>query len=254
MVSINNSRDIRQLLPIVLLLFVSVILSIAFRSGWPLLLAITAVFVYRPSWWLVIIMGFAFTVFLKSGWPLIGSVVFAFAGKPKRWWPIPAGIAFALVEVLSFYLSERPLGITRGYTVMAAITEYLIYPPHVDLIEYWSIYEPKIDWTIALILGLTIGSFMSAKYSGDFKWMSVPYMWRQSKGPSVFKRWVWVFLAGILMGFAARIAGGCVSGLLISGAIQLMPSGFIFMISLWIGGVVMTLLFYRGGIIAIKKE
>ncbi|QWR78787.1 YeeE/YedE thiosulfate transporter family protein [Candidatus Magnetomonas plexicatena] len=251
---LDSSKDVRKLIPALVILFLSVVLSLAFRNGWPMLLAVTAIFVYKPSWWLVIIMGFAYTVFLKSGWPLVASVVFALVGKPKRWWPIPAGIAFALVEVFSFYLSERPIGITRGFTVMAAITEYLIYPAHIDNVEYWSIYEPKIDWTMAMILGVTIGSFLSARYSGEFKWMGVPDMWRQSKGPSVFKRWVWVFLAGIVMGFAARIAGGCVSGLLISGAIQLVPSGFIFMISLWVGGVLTSFLFYRGGIVAVKKE
>jgi hypothetical protein len=137
---------------------------------------------------------------------------------------------------------------------MGAIITKVISPAHAETVSYWSMYEPSIDWTIALILGVVMGSFVSARYSGDFKLNLMPQLWRQSKGDSVIKRWFWTFVAGIMMGFAARIAGGCVSGLLISGTIQLAPSGFIFMFSLWVGGLVTTLLFYRTRVIVIKRE
>ncbi|MBF0557101.1 MAG: YeeE/YedE family protein [Nitrospirae bacterium] len=230
------------------------VISIVIKSGWPLMVALSIVLVVRPRWWSVLILGFAFTVFLNSGWPLLGSLFFIATCKPKRWWPIPAGIAFALVEVLSFYLSDRPLGITRGFTAMGSMCESLIYPVHAEKVSYWGIYEPVIDWTMALILGTTIGSFLSSRYSGDFKLNFVPYLWSFSKGKSVAKRWFWAFAAGVVMGFAARIAGGCVSGLLISGVVQLAPAGFIFMMSLWVGGVVTTFLFYRTRVIAVRKD
>ncbi|MBF0565872.1 MAG: YeeE/YedE family protein [Nitrospirae bacterium] len=229
-------------------------LSFYLKNFLPVVVAISIVLMINPKWWTIIIMGFLYTAYLHSGWPLLASIVFSVVGKPKRWWPIPAGIAFALTEVFSFYLSERPIGITRGYTVMGSIATYLISPEHVNNVEYWGIYEPKVDWTIALILGTILGSFLSSKYSGEFKLFAVPQLWKQSKGPSVTKRWIYVFLAGIVMGFAARIAGGCVSGLLISGVIQLAPSGFIFMMSLWIGGVITSFLFYRTRTLAVKRE
>ncbi|MBF0318444.1 MAG: YeeE/YedE family protein [Nitrospirae bacterium] len=230
------------------------VLSIVLVSGWPLMLALSVVLVARPKWWSILILGFAYTVFLNSGWPLLGSLFFIAVCKPKRWWPIPAGIAFALVEVFSFYLSDRPLGITRGFTAMGSIAESLIYPEHANKVSYWGIYEPVIDWTMALIVGVTIGSFLSSKYSGDFRLNTVPYLWSFSKGNSVVKRWLWAFAGGMIMGFAARIAGGCVSGLLISGVVQLAPAGFIFMMSLWVGGVVTTFLFYRTRVVAVRKD
>ncbi|MBF0317101.1 MAG: YeeE/YedE family protein [Nitrospirae bacterium] len=224
------------------------------RQGWPVVVAFSILVVIKPEWWSMLILGLVYTIFLHSGWPLLGAVFFAILGKPKRWWPIPAGIAFALVEVLSFYLSERPLGITRGYTVLGSIATKLISPKHLDDVSYWSIYEPYIDWTIFVIIGTILGSFLSARYSGDFRLNAVPELWKQSRGKSVIKRWLWVFLAGILMGFAARIGGGCISGVLISGAIQLAPSGFIFMMSVWIGGVTTTFLFYRSRTIVVRRE
>ncbi len=230
------------------------ITSLYLKSWWPILTALSLLFIITPRWWTILILGTGFAFYLHSGWPLIASVALFFIGKPKRWWPIPTGIAFALVEFYSFYLSDRPLGITRGYTVTGAIIEYLIAPDYVDEMAYWQIYEPIIDWTIALITGVVIGSFVSSRFSGDFRLNTVPDTWKMSMGPSTAKRWAWAFIAGIMMGFAARIAGGCVSGLLISGVIQLAPSGFIFMIALWIGGVVTTLLFYRSNVITIKRE
>ncbi|MBF0402640.1 YeeE/YedE thiosulfate transporter family protein [Candidatus Magnetominusculus xianensis] len=237
-----------------LILAASAVISIVLKSGWPLMVVLAVMLVVRPRWWTVLILGFTFTVFLNSGWPLLGSLFFIATCKPKRWWPIPAGIAFGLVEVLSFYLSDRPVGITRGYTALGSMAEALIYPDHANKVSYWGIYEPVIDWTMALILGTTIGSFLSARYSGDFKLNTVPYLWSFSKGSSTARRWIWAFTAGVMMGFAARIAGGCVSGLLISGVIQLAPAGFIFMMSLWVGGVATTFLFYRSRVIAVRKD
>lgn len=232
----------------------SFIISIIMKSIWPIGIVAFIVFVIWPRWWSVMLGGFAFTIVTRNPWPLVIGLFFSFFGQPKRWWPIPAGIAFALVDLLSFYLSERPIGVTRGFTVMGSIIEYIISPDRVDEIEYFGIYEPYIDWTMALIGGVITGSFISSRFSGDFKINFVPTIWKESMGPSVLKRWIWVFFAGILMGFAARVGGGCVSGMLISGSVQLAPGGFIFMMSLWIGGVVTTFLFYRSRTIVIKRE
>ncbi len=164
--------------------------------------------------------------------------------KKKRWWPIWGGTAFALVELLSFAMSERPLGVTRGLTVFGSIITYLISPSHSEKVSYWAAYGPVIDYSFVLVAGLVIGGFISARASGEFKFKLVPEFWKSTHGPSVWHRWAWAFVAGLMMGFAARLTGGCVSGLLISAAIQLAPGGYIFMLSLWIGAVLTTAAFY----------
>ncbi|KJR43486.1 YeeE/YedE family protein [Candidatus Magnetoovum chiemensis] len=173
--------------------------------------------------------------------------------KKRYWWPIVTGVLFAFVELLSFYISERPLGSSRGYTVIGAIIEYVLFPDHAADVIYWQIYEPYIEWTIAVLFGIVAGSFFSSIYSGEFKLQIVPEMWKFSKGRSVIKRLGWAFLGGILVGFGARMAGGCTLGMLISGVIQLSPAGFIFMMSLWMGGVFMTMFFYNIKVISPKR-
>lgn len=172
----------------------------------------------------------------------------------KRGWPVHIGIAFAVVELLSFIISDRPLGASRGYTVIGAIFEQVFFPEHAGKVKYWLLYEPIIDWTVALMLGLITGSFISSISSKSFKIIAVPEMWRQSVGPSKIKRWFWAMIGGIIFGFGARMAGGCISGMMISGSVQLAPGGFIVMMTVWMGGVLTTLVFYRLRTIAIRKD
>ncbi|MBF0516615.1 MAG: YeeE/YedE family protein [Nitrospirae bacterium] len=165
--------------------------------------------------------------------------------KRKHWWPFIVGILFALVELLSFYLSKRPLGSSRGYAVIGSIIEYVLFPEHAKTVSYWSAYEPAIEWTVAVLVGIVSGSMFSSVYSGEFKFHVVPQMWKTCKGPSVSKRLFWAFIGGVMIGFGSRLAMGCTLGMLISGVIQLTPAGFIFMMSLWMGGMLMTVLFYN---------
>jgi hypothetical protein len=236
------------------IILLCVIASIIFKNWWPVVVSIVLIFLVSPNWWSIPLASVVVALILHNWGILLIGVAFAVLGKPKRWWPAYAGIGFALVQLMSFLLSNRPLGITRGFTVMGAIAEVLAVPDHAESINYWGVYEPVVDWTIALIIGVTIGALISSRYSGDFRLNAVPEIWKLSKGPSVIKRWVWAFIGGAMIGLAARIAGGCASGLLISGAIQMAPAGFIFMFAVWIGGVFTTLVFYRTNAIVLKRE
>lgn len=173
--------------------------------------------------------------------------------RRRFWWPVITGFLFALVELFSFVLSDRPLGSSRGYTVVGSIFEYVFFPEHAATVPYWQQYEPYIDWTMALVFGIVCGSFLSSILSGEFKFTVIPEGWKISKGPSVMRRWMWALIGGILVGFGARMAMGCTLGMLISGVIQLAPAGFIFMMSLWFGGLFMTVLFYHLKTVTMKR-
>ncbi len=165
--------------------------------------------------------------------------------EKRRWWPVWAGIAFALVELLSFYLCERPLGASRGYATMGSILEYVFFPEHAETVAYWTIYEPYVEWTMAVLLGILCGSFFSSILSGEFKIRAIPRLWRVCQGPSIVSRWFWALIGGVLIGFGARLSLGCTLGALIGGVVQLAPGGFVFMMLLWMGAVSTTILFYR---------
>ncbi|RMD60223.1 MAG: hypothetical protein D6828_00295, partial [Nitrospirae bacterium] len=110
--------------------------------------------------------------------------------KAKRWPPIIAGIAFGLVEILSFIISNSPLGASKPFveacSIATAILSDKLSWSHADTLldNYFSVYLPQVSWGSAVLLGVLIGSFISSKLSGDFKFKTVPSVWRDFYGPS----------------------------------------------------------------------
>jgi uncharacterized membrane protein YedE/YeeE len=68
--------------------------------------------------------------------------------------------------------------------------------------------------------------------------------WKQAYGAQPWKRWTMLFLGGIVLEYAAGIAGGCTSGLAISGGMLLAPSAFLFIAGMFASGIVTALLVY----------
>jgi len=59
-----------------------------------------------------------------------------------------------------------------------------------------------------LLLGILIGSYVSAKLLGKFQLNFIPSMWEKSFGTNKAKRWAVAFLGGIILMFGARMVGG----------------------------------------------
>jgi hypothetical protein len=82
-------------------------------------------------------------------------------------------------------------------------------------------------------------------WSKDFKFRMMPdQQWTKVFGPSKLKRWTLIFIGGIIIEYSAGIAGGCTSGLAISGTMQLSPAGLIFIVGLFVSGIIMTKILY----------
>jgi hypothetical protein len=99
---------------------------------------------------------------------------------------------------------------------------------------------------VLILFGVFLGGLASALLSGTFKFRKMPdQQWESIFGKSVVKRWVIVFLAAALLEYAAGIAGGCTSGLAISGGVVLAPAAFIFIAGMFASGIVTALIVYR---------
>jgi hypothetical protein len=86
-----------------------------------------------------------------------------------------------------------------------------------------------------------LGSFSS----GTFKFRTMDSaQWKQAYGKQTWKRWLLLFVGGIIVEFAAGIAGGCTSGLLISGGMLLAPAAYLFMGGMFASGIVTALIVY----------
>jgi hypothetical protein len=69
--------------------------------------------------------------------------------------------------------------------------------------------------------------------------------WKRTFGPQTWKRWVLAFVGAIILEYAAGIAGGCTSGLAISGGMLLAPAAFLFIAGMFASGIVTALIIYR---------
>jgi uncharacterized membrane protein YedE/YeeE len=110
---------------------------------------------------------------------------------------------------------------------------------------YFEKIKLQIDWQWMLLIGVVIGSFISAMLSGDFQagvW--VPALWSSAFGDGALLRVLVAGLGGIILGFGARFAGGCTSGHGISGTLQLAVPSWISVIFFFIGGIITAHIIY----------
>ena len=146
--------------------------------------------------------------------------------RKQVWSPYASGIIIGLLSWFAF-LTVKPLGASTTFVRTAGIIERFFAPEHVTNLPYFIAKTPKIDWQWMLVLGILIGSFVSARLSGTFQMKFVPPMWQKSFGSSRIKRWAVAFAGGIVLMIGARMAGGCPTGHGLSGTLQLAVSGWI---------------------------
>jgi hypothetical protein len=90
-----------------------------------------------------------------------------------------------------------------------------------------------------LVIGIVIGSFISAVLSGEFNLSLIPVTDFESiLNQNILGRVFSAFVGGIFLGFGARLAGGCTSGHGISGTFQLSIASWISLIGFFVGGAV----------------
>ena len=115
--------------------------------------------------------------------------------------------------------------------------EKLFSGKKVETKPYYQKIGTAVDWQWMLVVGIIIGSLISALLSGDFSWQWVPSLWATAFGSNPLLRIIVALVGGVCIGFGARWAGGCTSGHGISGSLQLAVSSWISAICFFIGGI-----------------
>ncbi len=165
--------------------------------------------------------------------------------KDKRYWsPYVAGLCLGVTLLATFYIAGRGLGASGAITLVTAQSTYTLVPDFISRLKYFEQYitplAPLINWNLFLLGGLLLGSLASALLSGNFK-----VLLDKGKSMSVRTRLLTSLTGGMLIGFAARLARGCTSGIALSGGAQLAVSGWIFVISMFAAGFIVAALFRR---------
>lgn len=126
----------------------------------------------------------------------------------RAWSPYLAGALSGLVSVLSVWIAGKFFGASTSFVRMAGMIESVFSPERVAQLDYFVRVTPKIEWQWMFVVGILVGSFISAKTSGTFKKQWVPDMWQEKFGLSRVKRGIMAFSGGIIAMFGARMAGG----------------------------------------------
>ena len=160
------------------------------------------------------------------------------------WSPYFVGIGIGLLVLISLIFSNNLLGASTAFARTAGMFEGL-FNSNVGDKEYYSEFIPKVDWEWMLVLGIVIGSFLSASLSGEFQVNVLPSLWVSAFGNSVVMRLLSALIGGMLVGFGARMGGGCTSGHGISGTLQLTISSWLAFISFFVGGIITAIILFE---------
>lgn len=162
----------------------------------------------------------------------------------NRWSPYAAGAGIGVLCCLTFLFSDKTFGCTTAFARTSGMIERLFRGKKILARPYYRKFPPQVDWEWMLVLGIFIGSFLSASFSGQFRIRWIPEMWGQAFGPSLGLRLWTAFAGGVLMSFGARWAGGCTSGHGISGTLQLAVSSWIATVCFFVGGIATAFLIF----------
>lgn len=154
----------------------------------------------------------------------------------SRWSPYLVGGGIGVLLWVSFILSNRPIGCSTAYVRTGGLLEKLWQGAKIKENDYYRKFTPGLGWEVLLVGGIIFGSFISAQLSGTFAFELVPELWESAFGSGPVLRAVAAVLGGFLVGFGARLAGGCTSGHGISGTAQLGVGSWLALFSFFIGG------------------
>lgn len=106
--------------------------------------------------------------------------------KEKDWSPYVAGALIGVLSWIAFATVGRGLGITTAFEDTAALGMKTLGVASEGLSAYSQDTgkDPKIGWEWTLVIGVFIGSWLSASFSGSRDRSSIPKLWQDHFGSS----------------------------------------------------------------------
>jgi len=156
--------------------------------------------------------------------------------QDKSW--IVAGIGIAMLNTFVFFYADRPIGASTFFPYVADTISGVVDN------DYFRQISKSGNWEVLFLAGGLLSGFVVSLLRKDFKIRMIHTNWEKYKGNSYGKRVFWAFIGGFILIFGARMAGGCTSGHVISGGMQLAASSLIFALFVFAGLLLTGRYFY----------
>jgi uncharacterized protein len=167
--------------------------------------------------------------------------------RKEEWSPYIAGGLLGLVGVLAVALTNHLLGASGAFENLAGLIGQAVAPKLFDNLYFNFIMPPGLTWQVILLVGIFLGGLLGAKLAGTWRWRWMPdQQWTGVFGRSRVTRWAVAFFGAIVLEIGAGIAGGCTSGLAISGGMLLAPAAYLFIAAMFASGIATAYILYRG--------
>ena len=170
--------------------------------------------------------------------------------RRDEWSPYVAGVLLGIVGILAVWLTNNLLGASGAFESVVGMIGKAVAPAQFDNVYFNFIMPSGITWGVVLLIGVFFGGMLGAATSGTLKWgkkdaANSDTQWKSIFGQQTWKRWALAFVGAVILEYAAGIAGGCTSGLAISGGMLLAPAAFLFIAGMFASGIVTALIIYR---------
>lgn len=163
-------------------------------------------------------------------------------GKKNFKW-LYAGILLAILDAIVFLTAvlDRPIGASTTYPYVGDLLSGLTHN------DYFTAIQKPGNWELIFLLGAMLSGLVGSLLRKDFKIQLIHSGWSKTEGNSSAKRIIWAFVGGFILLFGARMAGGCTSGHIISGGMQVAASSLLFGAFVFVGLLITGKFFYRKG-------
>ena len=188
--------------------------------------------------------------------------------KCKGVLPWAMGGGLLAIAFFSAVLFVKPIGVSTQFVIADAIVWDMVNP---DIIQenaesktgygsenaylnksggkYAKNAANPLNYSFVFVLAMVFGAFLSSRLSGDKpeskQEATMPKAWSDNFGNNPRKRYIWAFIAGFIVLFGARLAGGCTSGHMMSGMMQTSLSGYLFAIGLFATSIPLAIILYK---------
>jgi len=186
----------------------------------------------------------------------------------KQWnWKV-SGIALGFAFLLAVAL-VKPIGVSTQFVILDGIIWDLfsneVVVKDANATKGYSSTNPYLNksggkyaksvanpfnYSFVFVLAMVAGGFLASRLQStrlNKEELIAPEVWRSKFGDSSAKRYIAVFVGGILVLFGSRLAGGCTSGHMMSGMMQTSLSGYLFTIGAFALAVPVAIFIYKGG-------